>query len=137
MQHVLNTKYTDEVHLFVGIVNTKFPCGRIIGQRERNFDYSGKFALSRKDYFSRRQIEIDRVKSLPVGSKWIEDRRDPGKSYAGYYVAFLKAVGLAKSRIFHHHSITTIKKSFYTKDASKAYLRDIFPGIGSNVNQLA
>ena len=52
---ILNTKYTVEIRICVGVAKCELLLGDIVGRQEETFDYSGKVILSRKDHLARRQ----------------------------------------------------------------------------------
>ena len=54
-KEILNTKYTDEIRLCVGVAKCELQSGEVLGRRAETFDYSGKVILSKKDYMTRRQ----------------------------------------------------------------------------------
>ena len=79
-----------------------------MGRRAETFDYSGKVILSKKDYLARRQREIDRVRGLPVGSNWVDNKREKAALYSDDCVSKLKGLRPAKLEILRLHGIQTI-----------------------------
>ena len=76
----------------VGVAKCELPSGEIVGRRAETFDYSGKVILLRKDYLSRRQREIEPVRGLPVGSNWVDNKREKAALYSDDCVSKLKGL---------------------------------------------
>ena len=107
-KEILNTKYTDEIRLCVGVAKCLMPNGDTVGMRAETFDYSGKVILSMKDYLARRQREIQRVKDLPVGANWVDNKREK-KLYSNDMVGKLKGLRQETLGILHEQEIFTIE----------------------------
>ena len=111
-KEILNTKYTDEIRLCIGVAKCELSSGEVMGRRAETFDYSGKVILSKKDYLAWRQREIDRVRGLPVGSNWVDNKCEKAALYSDDCVSKLKNLRPAKLEILNMHGLVFLKNSF-------------------------
>ncbi|CAB9505297.1 unknown protein [Seminavis robusta] len=100
------------------------------------FDYSGKIMLSIKDYKTKINTEIGRVKGLKSGksSGWVTDGREDGVIYQGDDVTAFNGVAGATQGKLNNHGIYTVRDVLELPRNSaqeKALLKE--PGINRNL----
>ena len=119
----LNTKYSDEIRLCVGVAMTEQPNGDLVGRRCNVFDYSGKVILSKSQYDGRLQSEIERVRKLKLGGEWKRNNRPPNTLYADDEVIEISGVGPAKVKLLNSQELFTVRDILNCKEEIKGFTR--------------
>lgn len=93
------------------------------GRRCRPFVYSGKVLLSIKDYEKKMELEMERVRKLKHGGKWITYKRGTEKYlYVNDSVSPLSGVGKKATERLHKMGISKISDLITLHDNSPGVL---------------
>jgi hypothetical protein len=106
----LHMKYTEQGRFCCGVASVQLNDGTEEGRRCYSFDYTGCNVVTITIHEKMVKDEIRRVKILPHGGLWLEDRRVEGAIYEGDKIKKTTNIGIAKVRcsILSCYGIVTI-----------------------------
>jgi hypothetical protein len=111
--HHVNVKYEQEVRQCFGCATTTITTEKgeekQKGKRARSFDYSGKTIISIKAEKQNIRNEIERVRNLPIGRKWVYDPREKGSIFEEEQTCAIPNVGAALKKRLESFGMTTVK----------------------------
>jgi hypothetical protein len=118
----------------LGVAQVKLHNGVIEGRRAKPFVYSGKLLLSIKDYDIRRNLEIERVRSLSGNNIgfWIESMKLPGEYYEDDNINTLKKLSDKTASRILKYEISTIKQLKNITDDKIKFIANNERGISIN-----
>ena len=104
----VNVKYEKEVRFALGVALVTYPDGTEAGLRIPLFEYTEQTILAHRDWNTKLREEMNRVKGLQSGGRWVVSGRGENAIYESDGAVVLKGVGKRMAELLNTAGITNL-----------------------------